>query len=135
MVDAYLGKKYKLETSENFDEFMKEIGVGLITRKVGNSVSPVVELNKEGDEYILTSNSTFKNVVTKFKPGEEFDQETPDGRKVKATITVEGNTLKEVQKGDDGKLTTIDRTWTDDEIKMVMSAGDITATRIYKIQG
>ncbi|XP_076256723.1 fatty acid binding protein isoform X2 [Rhynchophorus ferrugineus] len=132
MVDAFLGKKYKLSSSENFDEFMKEIGVGLVTRKVGNAVSPVVELNKEGDEYVLTSNSTFKNVVLKFTPGVEFDQETPDGRKVKATITVDGNTLKEVQKAD-GKVTTIDRTFSDDEIKMVMTVGDITATRIYKL--
>ncbi|XP_030760275.1 fatty acid-binding protein, adipocyte isoform X2 [Sitophilus oryzae] len=134
MVDAFLGKKYKLESSENFDEFMKELGVGLVTRKVGNAVSPVVELNKDGEDYVLTSNSTFKNVVLKFKPGVEFDQETPDGRKVKATITVDGNTLKEVQKGADGKLTTIDRTFSDDEIKMIMTVGDITATRIYKLQ-
>lgn len=90
----------------------------MVTRKVGNAVSPVVELNKEGEEYVLTSNSTFKNVVLKFKPGVEFDQETPDGRKVKATITVDGNTLKEVQNGD-GKVTTIDRVFSDDEIKMV----------------
>lgn len=26
MVDAFLGKKYKLASSENFDEFMKELG-------------------------------------------------------------------------------------------------------------
>lgn len=26
MVDAILGKKYKLATSENFDEFMKALG-------------------------------------------------------------------------------------------------------------
>jgi hypothetical protein len=26
MVDAHLGKKYKLATSENFDEFMKALG-------------------------------------------------------------------------------------------------------------
>lgn len=26
MVDAQLGKKYKLETSENFDEYMKAVG-------------------------------------------------------------------------------------------------------------
>ncbi|XP_050301968.1 fatty acid-binding protein, adipocyte isoform X2 [Anthonomus grandis grandis] len=134
MVDAYLQKQYKLESSENFDEYMKELGVGLVTRKLGNTVSPVVELKKEGDEYILTSNSAFKNIVTKFTPGVEFDQETPDGRKVKSTITIEGNTLKEVQKAGDGKVTTIDRTWTDDEIKMVMNIGDITATRIYKVQ-
>ncbi|XP_060534427.1 fatty acid-binding protein, adipocyte-like isoform X2 [Cylas formicarius] len=132
MVDAVLGKKFKLESSDNFDEYMKALGVGLVTRKVGGAVSPVVELNKQGDEYVLTSNSTFKNVVTKFKPGVEFDQETPDGRKVKATITVDGNKLVEVQKGADGKETTIERTFTDDEIKMVLSVDDITSTRIYK---
>lgn len=86
---------------------------------MGNAVSPVVDLAKEGDEYVLNSNSTFKNVTIKFKPGVEFDQETPDGRKVKSTITVDGNTLKEVQKDASGKVTTIDRTFTDDEIKMV----------------
>lgn len=94
--------------------------MGLVTRKMGNAVSPVVDLLKEGDEYVLSSSSTFKNVVVKFKPGVEFDQETPDGRKVKSTITVDGNTLREVQKGADGKVTTIDRTFTADEIKMVI---------------
>ncbi|VEN47099.1 unnamed protein product [Callosobruchus maculatus] len=135
MVDAFLGKKYKLDSSENFDEFMKALGVGLVTRKMGNAVSPVVELKKEGDEYVLSSTSTFKNVILKFKPGVEFDQETPDGRKVKATITVDGNTLKETQKNADGTTTTIDRTFTNDEVKMTMNINDITATRIYKLQG
>ncbi|KAH0812685.1 hypothetical protein MTP99_003996 [Tenebrio molitor] len=130
-----LGKKYKLDKSEKFDEYMKALGVGLVTRKMGNAVSPVAELNKDGDEYTLTSTSTFKNVVLKFKPGVEFDQETPDGRKVKSVITVEGNTLHEVQKDPNGgKETVIDRTFTDDEIKMVMTVDDITATRVYKLQ-
>lgn len=92
-----------------------------MTRKLGNAASPVVDLAKEGDEYTLSSCSTFKNVVLKFKPGVEFEQDTPDGRKVQATITVDGNTLHEVQKGADGKTTTIDRTFTDDEVKMVNS--------------
>lgn len=86
---------------------------------MGNAVSPVVTLQKEGDEYIFTSDSTFKHVELKFKPGVEFDQETPDGRKVKATITIDGNKLHEVQKGSDGKETIIDRTFTDDEVTMV----------------
>lgn len=83
-------------------------------------MSPVVELSKEGDEYVLTSNSTFKNVATKFQPGVEQDLETADGRKVKSTFTIDGNTIKEVQKGADGKVvSTLDRTFTNDEIKMV----------------
>lgn len=86
---------------------------------MGNAVSPVVDLAKDGDEYVLTSNSTFKHVETKFKDGVEFDQETPDGRKVKSVIKVDGNSLHEVQKDADGKETTIDRTFTDDEVKMV----------------
>ncbi|RZB40057.1 cellular FABP-like protein isoform 3 [Asbolus verrucosus] len=130
-----LGKKYKLDKSDKFDEYMKALGVGLVTRKMGNAVSPVAELTKNGDEYTLTSTSTFKNVALKFTPGVEFDQETPDGRRVKAIITIDGNTLHEVQKDpNSGKETVIDRTFSDDEIKMVMTVDDITATRIYKIQ-
>ncbi|XP_050499483.1 fatty acid-binding protein, adipocyte isoform X2 [Diabrotica virgifera virgifera] len=134
MVDEFLGKKYKLYQSENFDAFLKELGVGLVTRKMGATVSPVVDLQKEGDEYILSSISTFKNVILKFKPGVEFDQETPDGRKVKSTITIDGNTLHEVQKNPSGTETVIDRTFSADEIKMEMSVNNVKATRIYKIQ-
>lgn len=115
----------------------------------------MIDLKKEGDEYILSSSSTFQNVVTRFKPGVEFDEETPDGRKVKATITIEGNTLKEVKKllpsVEDGHVTTIDRTFTDDEVKIVstlflipiflffngfqvMTIGEIVSTRVYKLQ-
>ncbi|CAH0549572.1 unnamed protein product [Brassicogethes aeneus] len=132
MLDEYLGKKYELHDSQNFDEFMKALGVGFLTRKLGAAASPVVDLTKEGDEYTLTSVSTFKNVILKFKPGVEFDQETPDGRNVKATITVDGATLHEVQKDSAGKTTIIDRTWSPEEVKMVMSIDNITATRIYK---
>ncbi|KAJ8982593.1 hypothetical protein NQ317_005065 [Molorchus minor] len=132
MVDEFLGKKYKLSSSENFDDFMKALGVGLVTRKMGNAVSPEVELQKEGEEYVLSSKSTFKNVTIRFKPGVEFDQETPDGRKVKSVITVDGNSLHEIQKNPDGKDTVIDRTFSNDEVKMVMAYDNITATRIYK---
>ncbi|XP_054735521.1 probable fatty acid-binding protein [Anastrepha obliqua] len=60
------GKKYKLEKSENFDEYMKELG---------NSVSPTVELKKDGDNYSFTTTSTFKTTTVNFKLGEEFDEE------------------------------------------------------------
>lgn len=90
-------------------------------------MSPVVELSKQGDDYVLTSNSTFKNVETKFKPGVEQDLETADGRKVKSTFTIDGNTIKEVQKGADGKVvSTLDRIFTNDEIKMVIILWSLT---------
>nr|BAN20204.1 allergen, putative [Riptortus pedestris] len=126
-----LGIKYKLDKSEKFDEFMKALGVGLITRKMGNTVSPVVELTEDGGTYTLKSSSTFKNTVTTFKLGEEFEEDTPDGRKVKSVITLDGdNKLIHVQKGD--KESKIVREFTPEECKMILSVDDIVCTRIYK---
>ncbi|KAI5696352.1 fatty acid-binding protein, muscle isoform X2 [Diaphorina citri] len=131
MVLSFLNRKYKLATSEKFDEYMKAMGVGLITRKVGASVSPVLELEKDDSgTYTLHSNSTFKNHAIKFKIGEEFDEETPDGRKVKSVITIDGDTMTHIQKGD--KETKIIRVFSDDEVKMTLTVDDIVCTRIYK---
>lgn len=95
--------------------------MGLVVRKVGNSVSPVIELTLNGDEYTLTSQSTFKNTSITFKLGQEFEEETPDGRKVKTVITQDGNKLIQVQKGE--KETTIVREFNNDEVKMVSVMG------------
>ncbi|XP_017790439.1 PREDICTED: fatty acid-binding protein, muscle isoform X1 [Habropoda laboriosa] len=132
MLSAFLGKRYKLQSSEKFDEFMKALGVGTVTRKMGSSVSPVVELTENDGLYTLKTTSTFKNSEIKFKLGEEFDEETPDGRKVKSVCTLDGNKLIQVQKGE--KQTTIEREFTPTEMKAIMKVDDIVCTRVYKIQ-
>ncbi|XP_036333706.1 probable fatty acid-binding protein [Rhagoletis pomonella] len=124
------GKKYKLEKSENFDEYMKELGVGMVLRKMGNSVSPTVELKKDGDTYTFTTTSTFKTSSISFKLGEEFDEETLDGRKVKSVITLDGNKLLQEQKGD--KPSTIIREFTDSELVTTLTINDIKSVRVYK---
>ncbi|XP_049793900.1 fatty acid-binding protein, muscle-like isoform X1 [Schistocerca nitens] len=129
-LDVVLGKRYKLSSSENFDAVMKQLGVGMVTRKMGNAVSPVIELTKDGDTYTLKSSSTFKNTVITFKLGEEFEEETPDGRKVKSTITQDGNKLHHIQKGE--KTTTIVREFSAEEVKMTITVDDLVCTRIYK---
>eukprot|EP01054_Gregarina_sp_Poly1_P007335 Gregarina_sp_Poly_1__7334@NODE_4044_length_763_cov_6_780172_g2635_i0_p1_GENE_NODE_4044_length_763_cov_6_780172_g2635_i0NODE_4044_length_763_cov_6_780172_g2635_i0_p1_ORF_typecomplete_len144_score23_75Lipocalin_7/PF14651_6/1_5e30Lipocalin/PF00061_23/1_3e21DUF5640/PF18692_1/0_0026_NODE_4044_length_763_cov_6_780172_g2635_i0331726 len=123
-------KKYKLASSDKFDEYMKAVGVGLVTRKMGNAVSPVIELKENNGEYTLTSESTFKNITLTFKLGQEFEQETADGRKVMTTFTLDGNKLIEVQKGE--KDSKIVREFSDDEVKMTLTVDDIVCTRIYK---
>ena len=47
--DPIVGK-YRLLKTENFDEFMKKLGVGLVKRKLANSVSPmnVIIVNDDG---------------------------------------------------------------------------------------
>lgn len=92
-------------------------------RQVGNSVYPTVELTKNGDEYTFSTSSTFKNTVIKFKEGQEFDEETLDGRKIKSVITFDGNKMIHDQKGDKGHI--IYREFTD---------ADLTAVRNVNFQ-
>lgn len=126
------GKKYKLDHSDKFDEYMKELGVGFVTRKIGNNIYPTVELIKNGEEYTLNTTSTFKDTTIKFKLGEEFDEETVDGRNVKSVCTFDGeNKLIHEQKGD--KPTTIVREFKDDEMTAIMTINNIVCTRLYKV--
>ena len=86
-------------------------------RKLGNSATPVVELSLDGDEYTLTTTTMLKSTSIKFKLGQEFDEERLDGAKVKSTITLDGNQMTHVMKGDPDS--TIVRHFSDDEMKAV----------------
>merc|ERR1712105_53673 len=55
--------------------FMKVLGVGLITRKLGNKTSPTVTITKEGDEYNFRQDS-IKTSEFKFKVDVPFEEIT-----------------------------------------------------------
>lgn len=128
----YLNKQYVLASSDDkFDEVMETLGVGFLTRNLGKMATPVMRLTEKDGEYTLTSESVFKNIVTKFKMGEKFDDETPDGRKVESVFTQDKNKLIQVQDGD--KTTTIVREFTPEEVKVTVKVDDLVSVRIYKL--
>lgn len=100
-------------------------------RKMGNAVSPTVEMTKNGDTYTLNTTSTFKSTSIFFKLGEEFEEETADGRVVKTKITKEGDTFHQDQFGD--KPTKITRVFTADQMIATFKIGNITCVRTYKL--
>merc|ERR1712039_116212 len=86
--------------SENFEEFMKALGVGLVTRKLGNKSSPTVTINEAAGEYTFKQESLVKTSEFKFKLNEEFDETTADGRQVKSKMTLTGpNVMVHEMKG------------------------------------
>ncbi|GAB1287377.1 Fatty acid-binding protein, adipocyte [Apodemus speciosus] len=107
MCDAFVGT-WRLVSSENFDDYMKEVGVGFATRKVAGMAKPNMIISVNGDLITIRSESTFKNTEISFKLDVEFDEITADDRKVKSIITLDGGALVQVQKWD-GKSTTIKR--------------------------
>ncbi|XP_050719262.1 sodium/calcium exchanger regulatory protein 1-like [Eriocheir sinensis] len=127
--------KYKMESSENFDEFMKALGVGLVMRKMGNAATPTVEITEEDGTYSMKTITTFKTTEIKFKLGEEFEETTADGRNVKSTITIEGNKMTHKQTGDkkkEEKDSVITREFTDTELIAECKVDDIVCKRVYK---
>ena len=57
-------------------------------RKVGNTVKPSQEIKNEGVRWEINTYSTFKNTHLEFQPGVEFDETSPDGRKLKVHLYI-----------------------------------------------
>ncbi|XP_077416095.1 fatty acid binding protein 7, brain, a [Vanacampus margaritifer] len=130
MVDAFCAT-WKLLDSQNFDEYMKAIGVGFATRQVGNVTKPTVVISQDGDKVVVKTLSTFRNTELSAKLGEEFDELTPDDRKVKSTFTMEGDKFVQVQKWD-GKETKFDREIKDGKMVMTLTFEGVQAVRTYE---
>ncbi|XGW07048.1 hypothetical protein V3C99_016952, partial [Haemonchus contortus] len=125
--------KWTFVSSENFEAYMKEAGVGLMTRKVAANLKPTLEFVKEGDHIQMTSVSTFKTYVTKFKIGETFDEKTGDGRDVSQTYTVENDHLVLIEKSKSGGPDSrIERYVEGDKLYIICECNGVKSTRIYE---
>ncbi|ELR60417.1 Fatty acid-binding protein, brain, partial [Bos mutus] len=120
MVEAFCAT-WKLTESQNFDEYMKALGVGFATRQVGNVTKPTVIISQEGDRVVIRTQSTFKNTEISFHLGEEFDETTADDRNCKSVVSLDGDKLVHVQKWD-GKETNFVREIKDGKMIMVSTA-------------
>ncbi|KAL0962024.1 hypothetical protein UPYG_G00334770 [Umbra pygmaea] len=131
MVDNFVGT-WKMISSENFDDYMKALGVGFATRQVGNRTKPSLLINlDDGGMICLKSQSTFKTVEIKFKLNEPFEETTADDRKTMTVFSLENGKLVQKQTWD-GKESTIEREVTGDGkliAKCIM--GDVVAVRTY----
>ncbi|XP_036193300.1 fatty acid-binding protein 9-like isoform X2 [Myotis myotis] len=82
MVEPFLGT-WKLESSENFEEYLEQLGVPGTIRHLAALEKPRICISAHGDKVSLRTETSFKNFEISFKLGEEFDETTADGRKVK----------------------------------------------------
>ncbi|XP_045192647.1 sodium/calcium exchanger regulatory protein 1-like [Mercenaria mercenaria] len=83
--------KWKLhhDKNDNFEEYLKAVGINFAFRKMGKAVVPVEEFKQEDDEnWSLCVAVSIAHSTLKFKFGEEFHETTMDGRKCKTTFSI-----------------------------------------------
>uniref|UniRef100_A0AC34RJG7 Cytosolic fatty-acid binding proteins domain-containing protein n=1 Tax=Panagrolaimus sp. JU765 TaxID=591449 RepID=A0AC34RJG7_9BILA len=97
MVDQFFGKWNFLQ-SENFEEYLKQVGVGLLTRKMANNLKPQIVFEKSGNGVKMSSLSTFKNITVEFELDKQIEETTGDGRKCMSTFSLKDNKLVQEQK-------------------------------------
>ncbi|AWP07333.1 putative fatty acid-binding protein liver [Scophthalmus maximus] len=91
--------KYQLETQENFEPFMKAIGLPDDLIQKGKDIKSISEIEETGDNFKVTVTTGTKVLVNIFTIGQEAELETVTGEKVKAVVEREGNKLKVCLKG------------------------------------
>ncbi|KAM7415998.1 hypothetical protein PAMA_018192 [Pampus argenteus] len=91
--------KYQLESQENFEPFMKAIGLPDELIQKGKDVKSISEIEENGNDFKVTVTTGSKVLVNSFTIGQEAELETITGEKVKAVVEREGNKLKVSLKG------------------------------------
>jgi len=129
MVSALVGK-WNLTESENFDEFLKELGVGITWRKLASTSKPTVIITNDGDNWSLKTSTLLKSSEIKFELGKEFTEHRIDGLDVKTVVNAEGDKLVQKQFGDNEVIIT---RWVENDMLCVKcEIKDVVSTRKYK---
>ncbi|XP_045835924.1 fatty acid-binding protein, liver [Meles meles] len=120
--------KYQLQSQENFEAFMKAVGLPDELIQKGKDIKGVSEIVQNGKHFKLTITTGPKVIQNEFTLGEECELETMTGEKVKAVVQMEGdNKLVTTFKGIKS-VTELNG----DVITNTMTLGDIVFKRVSK---
>ncbi|XP_008334230.1 fatty acid-binding protein, liver-type [Cynoglossus semilaevis] len=120
--------KYQLETQENFEPFMKAIGLPDDLIQKGKDIKSVSEIEETGDSFKVTVTTGTNVLVNTFTIGQEAELETITGEKIKAVVHREGNKLKVSLKGIESVTELVDG----NTIVNTMTLGNIVYKRTSK---
>ncbi|KAI6182136.1 Lipocalin/cytosolic fatty-acid binding protein family protein [Aphelenchoides bicaudatus] len=128
--------QWKFESAVNFEEYLKVIGINPVKRKLALLSRPNLCVEINGDLWTSKVESLLKSMEWTFKPGEQFEAKTVDGRKFKVTVVLgEDGTVTEHQEnisGDSSPCSKIIRYVDEnDQLIAICQAKDVESRRVY----
>ncbi|XP_041253186.1 cellular retinoic acid-binding protein 2 isoform X1 [Onychostruthus taczanowskii] len=128
---------WKMKSSENFEELLKALGVNVMLRKiaVAAAAKPAVEIRQDGESFYIRTSTPVRTTEIRFRVGEEFEEQTVDGRPCKSLARWESENKmvceQRLLKGE-GPRTGWSREMSNDgELILTMTADDVVCTRVY----
>nr|WP_314263740.1 lipocalin/fatty-acid binding family protein [uncultured Moellerella sp.] len=127
--------RYKLSTDESYDEFLKAVGVSMMMRKMLTSATPVEEISRSDDFFIILIIYTFKTTKLKFQLNDKFIYNDDSmGIDLKYKMQLDGNNklIQTCQLSGSSDYVEIIRK-TEDSINMrkMLTYRNITSTQTY----
>ncbi|KAM4013792.1 cellular retinoic acid-binding protein 2 [Anomaloglossus baeobatrachus] len=128
---------WKMKHSENFEEMLKALGVNVMLRKIAVAAAskPAVEIKQEDESFYIKTSTTVRTTEINFKIGDEFEEQTVDGRPCKSLAKWESENKmvceQKLLKGDGPKTSWSRELTNDGELILTMTADDVICTRIY----
>ncbi|XP_043938431.1 gastrotropin-like [Protopterus annectens] len=89
---AFTGK-FESESHENYDEFLKLLGIPADVIEKGRSFKIVTEIVQNGNSFTWSQIYPDKTMTNKFTVGQESEMHTMSGKTFKATVNMEGGKL------------------------------------------
>merc|ERR1712165_381099 len=124
---------YTRVSEEGYEDVLKALNVGFMLRKAALASTPTMTITEAGGSWTLVTKTTMKSMELKFKLGEEFDEETTDGRKCKTTVTMDGNKLVTNQKAQGGgKDALAVREFSDDGLTLTITVEGAVSKQVFK---
>ncbi|KAM3834444.1 LOW QUALITY PROTEIN: retinol-binding protein 1 [Vipera latastei] len=92
---------WKMVSNENFEEYLKALGVNIAVRKIASRLKPDKEIIQFGNHMIIKTLLFFKNYIMDFEIGTKFEEDLTgvDSCKCMTCVTWDGDKFL-VQKGE-----------------------------------
>ncbi|XP_042362741.1 cellular retinoic acid-binding protein 2b [Plectropomus leopardus] len=130
--------KWKMKSSDNFEELLKALGVNVVLRKIAvrAAASPAVEITQQDETLSIKTSTSVRTTNVSFTVGQSFNEATVDGRACTSFPKWETDSKisceQTLQKGDGPKTSWTRELTNDGELILTMTAGDVVCTRVYE---
>nr|P0C241.2 RecName: Full=Fatty acid-binding protein, liver; AltName: Full=Fatty acid-binding protein 1; AltName: Full=Liver-type fatty acid-binding protein; Short=L-FABP [Aquarana catesbeiana] len=84
---------WNVYSQENYEPFLKAVGVPDDIIKVAKDIKPVIEIQQNGNDFVVTLKTPKNSQSNSFTVGQEAEITSAGGKKFKVTVNLEGGKL------------------------------------------